>query len=259
MAPNRNKSSSSSDKDKGKKDAPSRSERRRSRSRDRSPLDPRSRERETLQEQSSEEPVVNEVVPAGAMVVPAAVLQGLAESVARTEEAMKRLREQQNAADYGDELQKLRRSQANLEDKAKGFKLKSESNRIQFDAFADIKGFIKVAQDMFASHENLTYDNIRASSEALAKAEKIANDRLALIEKVDNYGAGGWTVGTKFLLSKERGTGDPEDAKLWEAAVKQLSDEKKEKEKEKERQKKTSSFSASPSFSGAPRGICYFY
>ena len=75
--------------------------------RDRSLIDSRPRERETLQESSTEEPVVGGVVPVGAMVVPADVLQGLAESVAHTEEEMKKLREQQNAVDYDNDFMNI--------------------------------------------------------------------------------------------------------------------------------------------------------
>ena len=102
MAPTRDKSSSSTKKDKGKRAALSRGDCRRSlsRSRDRSPMDSRPRESVTLQDLLTEEPVVGGAVPVGAMVVPAEVLQGLAESVARTEEEMKKFREQQNVVDY---------------------------------------------------------------------------------------------------------------------------------------------------------------
>jgi len=49
---------------------------------------------------------------------------------------------------------------------------------------------------------------------------------MALIQRVDAFGPGGWSVGTKFLLSKEKEKDNPEDQKLWDSAIKAITDEK---------------------------------
>jgi hypothetical protein len=98
--------------------------------------------------------------------------------------------------------------------------------------FANLEEKIKTIKSTIDDPEALAYENIVSAQTAAADALTLVQSRMDLIERVEDYGAGGWAVATEFQLMQQRGSNDTEISKSWAEAIKKIKNKKTE-EKEK--------------------------
>jgi len=162
-----------------------------------------------------------------------------------TERSMAEMRDEWNVpsaevsqmkAEEQKQLKLLKSSQKELQRKTKALKLKSESNRQQYDFCSEMKSHAEEIHNILSDPDNLDYENLAESRRRIEEIREAAGWGMNLIEKIDEYGAGGWSIATKVLAAKER-TEDPDLRKEWEVSMKSFESEKKEKEKEREKER----------------------
>jgi chemotaxis protein histidine kinase CheA len=130
-------------------------------------------------------------------------------------------------------VNELKLSQRNLEFQQKANKLKMEGAKFQFLSFSKVCTKMEGIEAIFLETEkdpnSFTLEWLQLMLEEARAAKAMMDHRLEFIGRADGL-PGGWRVLTKFEQMMQSKPGkDPEQEKMWHAAVKAVDKEKKTK------------------------------
>jgi hypothetical protein len=93
-------------------------------------------------------------------------------------------------------IKSMKTAESKMDTAGRVIKLTSDSNKLQFNFLAEVSENMNVIKKTLGDHENLTYENIGRAQEAVDNSLNLLNGRMNLIEKVEAFGLGGWSVTT---------------------------------------------------------------